>query len=193
MPAFRAFVSVEVAPVPELADALAALAIADPALKIVDADALHLTLAFLGDVSPAQAALAREACEEAAQATAPFRVEFRGLRTFGGRVFWVGTSFGEPELVALAAAVRRGLAARGVLFDANAFRAHVTLARAREGRAPSAALAAHVARNEATPLGARDVREIRLLRSDLTPQGPRYSLVAALPLSIPRGPTVRGG
>ena len=119
----------------ELPDAikeqLAALDQPLPAAKWVDADDLHITLRFFGDVSARMAdELAALLAEIEVDA---FELTLQGLGTFGGhdpRVIWAGVA-DSPGLETLARANERAARAAGLAAEPRAFKAHVTLARLR--------------------------------------------------------------
>ena len=149
----------------------------------LDADALHLTLAFIGEVDPS----ARGRIEAAlARVEGPtLTVELHGLGHFPHRgpprVVWTGAS-PAPELGALAASVRRELARAGFAPERRKFAPHVTIARFRRPPPPPALqdyLGAYALfRSPAVP-----VASFRLLSSVLRPSGARYATEADFPLS----------
>src|SRR5438876_5793994 len=65
-----------------------------PDLRWVEPAGIHLTLAFLGELSDDQLAEAIRASEEAAQKATPFEYRLKGLGIFGSpsqpRVIWMG-------------------------------------------------------------------------------------------------------
>ncbi len=65
-----------------------------PDLRWVEPAGIHLTLAFLGELSDDQLAEAVDATEEAAQKAIPFEYRLKGLGIFGSphqpRVIWMG-------------------------------------------------------------------------------------------------------
>jgi len=91
-------------------------------------DTLHLTLAFIGDVSPERLAelLHVGACTGAAAFTLP-------IDRLGGwrhnRIVWAGAEVCPAPLVDLVARLGAGLAAAGFPVERRAFAAHVTLLR----------------------------------------------------------------
>lgn len=91
----------------------------------------HLTLAFLGDIGEAQAADAICALDDACAGRGPVVLASDGLGRFGrpsDATLWMGVaSCGELE--DLAAEVRRQLGLRGLPYDTQPFKPHVTLAR----------------------------------------------------------------
>ena len=99
--------------------------------RFVPAENHHLTLAFLGEVGEAEAALAVSALETACAGCGPVELRAAGLGTFGrGRdaTLWLGIEK-DPELVRLALRVREQLNTRGLAFDEKPFMPHITLAR----------------------------------------------------------------
>jgi 2'-5' RNA ligase len=98
------------------------------AARVSSAPDLHLTLAFIGEL-PAEAGrpLGAELVDRF-RAPSAWTVDHAGAFS-RARVLWVAGA-SDPELGALAQAVRRCLSALHVPFDAKAFVPHITLARA---------------------------------------------------------------
>jgi 2'-5' RNA ligase len=113
-------------------------AAADPALRAVGEDALHLTLAFLGergedDVEPLRRVV--RAC--AAPVAALSLGEGLWLAPRRPQVLTVAVEDGDGALARVQAAVVRALAAAvGFEAEARLFRPHVTVARVRRGERP---------------------------------------------------------
>jgi 2'-5' RNA ligase len=163
---WRLFVAVEL---PD--DARAAIVRATDALSLpglfgrTDVEQLHQTVLFLGAVEPATIPEVEARLAGVAAGAAPFRSALTGFGTFPGRglarVVWVGLRDDEGDLAWLAAASREALRDL-VVTEERAFRAHVTVARAREPvRLPREALDAAV-----EPVSF-DVEELTLFRSHL--------------------------
>lgn len=177
--AFRAFVGVPVDDEPRLRAALDGLAATGADLKLVDPSRVHLTLAFLGDV-PDDAPSTLAPALDAATAGAPaFDVQLRGVGAFPTagkpRVVWAGVH-DAPRLDALAQSTRDHLAQAGFPGDDKPFRAHATLARTRSPRGLDA-LVKFLAAHRDDHLGTHRVAGVRLYRSTLSPQGPRYDVM----------------
>lgn len=99
--------------------------------RFVPHENYHLTLAFLGDIGEAQAADAVCALDNACAGRGPVMLASDGLGRFGrpsDATLWMGVAASE-ELDDLAAEVRRQLELRGLSYDAQLFKPHVTLAR----------------------------------------------------------------
>jgi 2'-5' RNA ligase len=105
-----------------------------PGAKWVEAENMHITLRFAGDVD------GRTADEFAAFLddirVPPFSVSIAGVGAFGGRdprVLWAGVEAGE-RLEALYRANDRAARSAGLEPEGRTFKAHVTLARMRGAR-----------------------------------------------------------
>ena len=130
-------------------------------------DSLHLTLAFLGEVSAARLDEVASALERGCAGHGPVEVRLGALGSFGRRrsaVLWQGLT-GGPELASLAADVRGALEAAGFAFDEKPFLAHITLMRA-----------ADLSRGELPMPGmARGMLDtVTLFKSDLSGARPSY-------------------
>jgi len=181
-------------PLPErprgaLAAAAKALCACGADAKWVRPEAMHLTLAFLGEVPPARLDALRRSGGAAASDCPPFRLALRGLGAFPSwerpRVLWAGLSSGADECRRLEAALRRALLAEGFKLEDRPFEPHVTLARLRAPRAAKALAEA------AAPWGAPELwpeaeraEAFELVESRLRPEGPDYQTAARFPLGF---------
>ena len=149
-----------------------------PRARRVDAADLHLTLAFLGALAPAQA---RHLCDALTQLAGPLPA-----LAFGGLERWPDEQRPRVEVAVfalpeeLAAVVRRlhpWLTAMGLPVDSRPFRPHFTLARFRHGDG-----AVHPAAAAIQPFDAH-VETLSLYARSAQPAGPRYTLLAAAALN----------
>ena len=163
-------------------DAGAATALASLAAAVAKArggratrpDQLHVTVAFVGAVTPARMTLLHAAGERAAAVAAPFGLDFDRL---GGAardgVAWVEASAPPPALTALHEALAGTLRGEGFPLEARTFRPHVTLARRCTRPAD---------RREVAPLSWVADR-LALVVSTPEPGGSRYRTIASWPFS----------
>ncbi len=93
----------------------------------------HLTLAFIGEVEPAEAKRIAQALSRLE--AVPLTFAFSQVGTFRSGILWAGLEE-KAELGAFAQRVRTLLEEEGVAYDSRPFRAHVTLARAWRGSVP---------------------------------------------------------
>lgn len=110
---------------------------ADRALRLVRPEHLHLTLAFIGDVSEDHAAAIVGAMSSDIQQV-PFEIVFAGVRVFPPqgrpRVLWLDMTAGERETIELERRVALRLERTGVDLDPRPFQPHLTLGRWRDCR-----------------------------------------------------------
>ena len=137
MEALRLFAAID-PPADVCADLSAAMPAADEALRYVPHAQWHLTLAFYGSVAADKVPALHEALGRAAARSRPLRLRLAGAGTFPrqpvkARVVWVGVDGEIDELRRLAdRCAGAGRHAR-IAMESRAFRAHLTLARARQG------------------------------------------------------------
>lgn len=148
-------------------------------LRWSDPASWHVTLAFVGPVDPPSVADLSARLDAAAAARAPIHLRTAGVGGFPAlaraRVAWYGVGDPDGTLAALARDVRREA---GV--DADKFRGHVTLARA---RGEPVDLRAWI-RDADAPSGELVVDHIELMRSHLGRGPARYEVLDALALRV---------
>lgn len=165
------------------------------AVAWVPASNLHLTLKFLGEQPDPRLDEAAEALGEAAGDAAPFALTLSGLGAFPGverpRILWVGVADGALAARELQGRVETALERRGFARDSRPWHAHLTIGRVFD--APRWRREAGPALRDAIGAGARRsfgrlaVSRLVLMRSDLTPNGARYSELRSIELvSNPR-------
>ncbi len=108
-------------------------------LRWVNPQSLHLTLKFLGDIPEADAPEVGLAVQRAARETAPLNLTAQGLGVFSGfkrpRVLWIGLGGQIEKLQLLYSKIETELAPMGFAREKRGFKAHLTLARFKEGAA----------------------------------------------------------
>ncbi|HUP34538.1 MAG TPA: RNA 2',3'-cyclic phosphodiesterase [Candidatus Limnocylindria bacterium] len=188
----RAFVAVVLAA--ELREAIAAaierLRSLGSAVAWVPPRNLHVTLHFLGDQSEERLAEAEAALADAAAGSAPLDVTFHGIGAFPGlerpRILWIGLAHGALEVRRLQARVTDALATHGFAREERPWHPHLTVGRVHDERRwrreADPSLRGALARAATTTFGAQRVTEVALMRSDLSPEGARYTVRRALRL-----------
>ncbi|MBI2165428.1 MAG: RNA 2',3'-cyclic phosphodiesterase [Chloroflexi bacterium] len=187
----RAFVTIEL-PDPlrrvigELVDGL--WADSGSAVRWVDPAGVHLTLKFLGSVAQEQVAPVGEAVRAATRGLAPFCLESNSLGGFphlgAPAVIWLGLSGDAESLLTLQKALEDSLARLGFQREGRPFHPHLTLGRVKERASPGERRRiGRLVASFPSPAPLRfEVSGISLMRSDLTPQGARYTRLLAHPL-----------
>ena len=149
-------------------------------VRWVRPDRMHLTLAFLGDVTTEFVQAAQRPLQVAAAGHRPFYAQLVRLGAFGSpgrsRVVWLGVKTGADRLRSLRATVVGALETVGFKPEFRAFNPHLTLGRLRVPRDVSRLLAQEF---RCDPYG---IDRFVLFESVLTPQGPQYTRLAEFPL-----------
>ena len=186
--ALRCFVAVE--PPQELRETIAAHFAREgrgvPGVRWASAEALHLTLKFLGDVEPARLPELEGGLGAAVARSRPFTLELRGAGAFPSpqrpRVVWVGVGAGAAAAQTLAGDVDAAASGLGFAPEARAFAAHLTVGRVRTPARDPGALPRLLAAVKEREWGSWVVRAAHLVRSELFPAGPIYSILREMSL-----------
>lgn len=150
---------------------------------------IHLTLRFLGEISAAQVAAAKEAL--AAARLAPFRLRARGLGAFPAmrapRVFWAGVE-GEHQgdtdrLLHAQQQTEHWARAVGLAPEGRRYVPHITLGRVGSAGAGLKALTDDVITRDCCSEFCT-IGRLVLMRSVFGERGPEYSVIAAVPLAV---------
>lgn len=157
-----------------------------PGIGWVRADNVHLTLKFLGHLPPKTLERVEVGLAEAVADQQRVILVFAGLGAFPSvdrpRVIWAGVQEGAERLVELQARVEAVLVERGIPKEDRTFHPHLTLGRVKDPRQAVPLRPTLQARAE-VPFGRLDVSAIHLMRSDLHPQGARYTILRTFPLA----------
>ncbi len=151
----------------------------------VPPDHLHLTLKFLGDVLQESLLDITQQLTRLAAVYAPFDISFAGAGGFphlrAPRVLWVGIDEGATILCILADAVDQAMLAVGVPSEARPYRPHLTLGRVRKTTYLDNLLPLLEAHAD-TRFGTMRATNVRLMRSELSPRGARYTVLNEMAL-----------
>lgn len=190
----RSFISIS--PPKEVVRAISSLqqqiaeSIGDDAARFLDparADKFHLTLRFLGEMQPDQRSALEAALAEIAFSYAPFTIDLAHIGVFPNprrpSVLWLGIST-NPTLARLQAEVEAAAQTAGFAGEGRAWSPHLTLARVRRSLFGSGLklLAEGVQRAQsdagiASWSASFRAENMELMRSDLMPQGARYTVL----------------
>jgi RNA 2',3'-cyclic 3'-phosphodiesterase len=153
-----------------------------PAVRWVKPELMHLTLAFLGEVTEDFIASAKIRLGEVAGRHKAFPMQLSGLGAFPSssraRVVWIGTRRGKDEVCALQADVVGELRSVGYEPERRPFSPHLTIGRLRMPDDVSRSVAVQF---ESEPF---TIDRVILFRSVLGPGGPVYSVLAEFPLAV---------
>ena len=182
----RAFIAIDLPDDVRVAidDAQARLKQAHVGVKIswTKVENLHLTLQFLGYIEEAVIERIEFALQSVAAQHPPFEVLVCGAGAFPDesrpRVLWVGCDDPEGRLKALAGAVQAAMRPLGFEPERREFSAHLTLGRVRVPR-PDVALTRALDSLKDTAFGALRAQAVHLFKSELHPEGSRYTKLSS--------------
>jgi 2'-5' RNA ligase len=183
MSKIRSFIAIEIPEAIQQKIAKFSLMVSNPktkGIRWVHPPNIHLTLRFLGDISPMDLDSLKSILFTIAGQYPVFNISIQDTGTFPSgnlpRVIWVG-AISAPELFQLQQEIEVQLVKIGFESENHSFRPHITIGR----------ISDHIHRDEITQLmvnldrlqnklfGSFSVNAIQLFRSELHPTGPIYS------------------
>ncbi|NOX98096.1 MAG: RNA 2',3'-cyclic phosphodiesterase [Nitrospirae bacterium] len=146
-------------------------------VRWVEPGNIHLTLKFLGSVSPLRLEDVFNATDEAIEKTTPFLLSFSGLGAFpkldNPRVVWVGAEEGGKILSRIQQRLETNLKRRGFPAEEREYHPHLTLGRVKSSKNKDKLIEA-IKAEKSYSLGAMKVKKITVMQSILKPGGPEY-------------------
>ena len=159
--------------------------VADKRPRWVRSENLHVTLKFIGEVSPTRLEGIRRALS-AIRSDALVKIKFHGLGFFPNEqhphVLWAGLD-ASANLPSLAGDIDGALETQGIARERRAFTPHLTLARF-EPPGLHEKLRAAIQKNGAREFGSFQTREFYLIESKLKPSGAEYTTLASYPFTL---------
>jgi 2'-5' RNA ligase len=185
----RAFLAAD--PPPEILERIAAIQrelkkTVQGSIAWVRPEGIHLTLKFFGNIAPEQAEVIVTEVRRAVSGTSPLSLRGRSLGVFPDlrrpRVIWLGLDGDVARLSAMQEKMEAGLETRGFAREERSFRAHLTLARIKDGRG-LVGLEQALKNPRFQEAGGFIVDKLTLFRSELTPKGAIYTRLATFPFA----------
>jgi 2'-5' RNA ligase len=174
---FRAFIAVDVGPMPKLLELSDMLRATRADLKLVEPENIHITLKFLGDTDEGLVDRIESAMVDCSDGIAPFEISLENIGAFPNlnymRVVWVGIEGAEP-LVQMASCLNSAMKELKFKSDKKGFKPHLTVARVRSPRNKDELKRTIEAHSE-DDFGTIPVERLVLKKSVLSPAGPTYS------------------
>jgi 2'-5' RNA ligase len=156
------------------------LARAGTEVKWTEPENLHVTLIFLGEVADREVP---EVCRIVTDGVKEFGRFRCSVETFGcfpnprrPRVLWVGVGAGTQELVEIHDTLEIPLMDLGYRREDRKYTPHITLGRVKSDR-PTEKLTTALAKHAGWQGGEMTVAEIQIMGSELTPNGPVYTVL----------------
>jgi RNA 2',3'-cyclic 3'-phosphodiesterase len=178
----RTFISVELSkPIRDRIVALQdELARAGTDVKWTEPENIHVTLLFLGEVPNEELPEICRVVSETLQDSGPFALSVQGAGCFPNvrrpRIVWVGVGTGTQELVRIHDDLEEPLFHLGFRKEDRKYTPHITLGRVRSDR-PTEKLSAALQQHAGWQAGEMHVNEIHVMGSELTRDGPVYTVL----------------
>lgn len=141
---------------------------------------LHLTLKFLGQVKTSRLSRLSKAAAAAVSGCPTFQISIEGPGVFPNstrpRVLWLGIKENSGKLAQLHRSLEDACASEGFAKEPRPFHPHLTLARLRNPQNAQELAAAHQ-QLSFEPVDVR-IAELLVLRSELSPNGSKYSVIS---------------
>lgn len=149
-------------------------------MKWVGEDNMHVTLLFLGEVDDREIVQVCRLAQQAVQEMPPFPLAIEGFGCFPHarrpRVLWVGVGQGKEEMLRLYDALATPLSALGYRREDRPYSPHITLGRTKSD-GPMQALGDALEKYRTWEGGTMQVDEVLLMGSELTREGPIYTVL----------------
>ena len=164
-------------------------ALPKPLIRWVESQNIHLTLKFLGDVSPVNLDQLTDALKVELASHASFNISVGGLGAFPNshrpRIIWVGLE-APIALTTLHRTVDTIAGRMGYVPEEYPFSPHLTIGRVGQGVTSADLLRIRAAFDATTVgnLGEVHVESVHIFKSDLQPGGSVYTHLYTLPLKL---------
>ena len=157
-------------------------------IKWVDANNMHLTLKFMGETPANQLEPIKRAMQQVVNTFPIFEIAIENLGMYPNakkpRVVWLGIS-GEKNLISLHKQIDQALKEIGIQPERRPFSPHLTVGRVRRSVDPESVIIVGKTLSEfkVSTLGRVTINEVVYYQSELTPQGPNYTILQSTPLN----------
>lgn len=154
-------------------------------VRWVNPQSIHLTLKFLGEITLAQVEEVCKGVEKAAAGIPPFSLKSGSKGAFPSpkrpRVFWIGLAeIGDQHLFDLQKNIEEEMALCGFPKEERVFKPHLTVGRVKDSRGVETI--SNIFMEYQFPEIEFAAGEVLVMKSELTPQGARYSVQKSFPL-----------
>jgi 2'-5' RNA ligase len=163
-----------------LADASRKLQTSSADVKWVKSENFHITIKFLGDVKPDMLNTITECIRAVLCEVKSFNVRISGVGAFmksgAPNIIWAGIQQDSGRLGTISGKIDDSLSTLGFEKENRSFSAHITLGRARSARGAEKLRDLLISMKDIN-IGFMKVNSISIMKSDLKPDGPVYSIL----------------
>ncbi len=152
-----------------------------PRLRWVDPAGIHLTLAFLGELTDEHLTEVTQAAEAAAQRMNLFSYRISSMGIFGSpkspRIIWIGIDEPSGTLTRLHSMLNKELEQRGFDVDRRSFAPHLTLARVKAPLTQTEQKSLQEMLTKGGNVSSKEyaAQSIHVMKSELTREGAKYT------------------
>lgn len=156
-------------------------------VRWVPVENIHLTMKFLGDISPTNVELLAQMLTQEASQLQAFEIQFEGLGAFPNqrrpRVLWIGIQ-APAGLETLQHGIEAATTRLGYPAEARPFSPHLTIGRVKQnvGGEGMQSIRSALQAARVGELGRAQVKNLTLFKSELKPTGAVYTRLHAAPL-----------
>jgi len=154
-------------------------------VRWVNAEKIHLTLKFFGNIEESKIEPIVKSIEGPIQTTPPFSLKVKGVGAFphlkNPRVIWMGLTNGKENIISLQQRLEVLLEKIGFQTEDRPFHPHLTLGRVKSSRGREE-LVGRMEKYREGEFGDFQVETVILFKSDLRPSGPIYTPLKELRL-----------
>ncbi len=147
---------------------------------------MHLTLKFLGETEERLIENISEKLEQVVLSFKQSEIQVKGVGAFPNlrraKVFWVGTEEDKNTLIELASKIDQQMSELGFGREKRRFSAHLTMGRVRDNRGIEPTIK-KIQQKETFDVGKFVVKEVLFIKSELTQQGPIYTVLKKIKLN----------
>lgn len=158
-------------------------------IKWVTASNIHITLKFLGNTPETALPEIQDSLRSAVSSYMPFYITIYGTGVFPSRkyprVIWAGIK-NSQTMKSLKKDIENAMTAHGFQREERDFTPHLTLGRVRSQKGLIATFL-ELDTFKAKDFGEAEVDMVKLMKSELKPQGPEYSCISGIPLGAGNG------
>lgn len=151
-----------------------------PGMKAVEPENLHFCLKFIGEAEEEAVPEIKNIIKEVSEKFEEFSLSIEGIGSFPSDIFintiWAGAIEGKEILRAIAEMLDFELSKLGFEKESREFIPHLTLYRVKKIDNKEK-LINNLAKMKTTKFGTMTVKSIKLIKSELTPEGPKYETV----------------
>lgn len=177
MSKFRGFIAVDIEISPKIKEIVSDLNNSGANIKLVEPKNMHITLKFLGETDEKSISEIKDIMEKSVENIEPFEIKLKDTGVFPNenyiKVIWIGLEQYE-KLAEITKNIDQKLSEIGFKKEKRGFSPHLTIGRVKSGRNKDKIL--HIL-NKYRDNEFNDfiIDSIKLMKSELTPEGPIYT------------------